>query len=1072
MSVRLINRWNGAINPDYFGNLSTILSEFQFSPTMQYLPALAFICFDQVFAVPYTIEGDLTEVVNSYALPDATRITTGLAYDPGLGVTDSTLWFGDSNGKLWGLNNEFLPVHQHSAGGDDSEAYISSTPFIYRTTVPDPENLGSAVTKPIVIFGISSPSADFDWNSLFAYVPDKDTQGSLPTGCTQIQALSTSLSNGVIYAGGNSVDYMSTSESNQVFGIRVDELVQGLRDFIIESQLMQDPDKPATDLNNSILHSVARYQTHLTIVDDLKAPRPHEAVKIWADQPNTQVIINDQPYTIGPSDSDYASVKTGVDGTLVIVSTAGNVNTSILRVWAPFMNSFERILIFPDHEFHGRVSNSYASSSTSDASYTDPDHPDLSSVVNYSGTSLFTDDEKTAGQPQQIAKATQQMRQGVDPGGSTQVQLGRVLSALQSADPNTPYVPYEDLTGMHYAPNNAIATRPVQINQATGLKLAVADPSQPYDPNSNPFSHTEINHADARTAIDQLEGLPWSPTDGGLPFEGRRVGNIFTDFWNWLTKVVAEIKQVIVSIAEDVYVGLQYVWNDIKKVFKAIIKVVEDIAHAIASFFVALAKLIKDIIEALSVLFHFGEIMWTQKWLAGQVTTQVSALKTLIQQNVIPNIDSFFGQSTTEIQQVFNQLRSKLNPNQGTKQLPGSGATSHTTFKAGPGSVGPNSSGSSRSVHCSWSLQKMKHGLPGTNLSPSTMQVADSSVSDFINTFIQRLSDGDLSSAFAQLKTDFTNTFSSCSVSTFFDNLLITLLDMIETLVLAAMDVAQAFVDGFMEIINDVIDTVMSAITSEIDIPVLSWLYHEITGEHLTILNLVTLVAAIPVTIIYRVVEGEYPSQGFEKASMTAVQVGINPPLPPFARRVLGVSAGMAAVIAGMINAFADAFGEESPPAPVSYIQTALGMVIAAITGPEVTYTDPSDPPSTDDWIAYGIGIAGLLIGVFGLPVVNLSADDSYMLSFILSLMSVVALAATIYTFINDGSFDPNSDASFAAALIGIFPGMVNPLKLFGEEAALLVAAIDGIAGFAVGAIGMFVTLDTTSIGVIEGLLS
>jgi hypothetical protein len=215
---------------------------------------------------------------------------------------------------------------------------------------------------------------------------------------------------------------------------------------------------------------VARYQTHLTIVDDLKAPRPNEAIKIWADQPNTQIMINGQSYMIGPGDSDYAAAKTGTDGTLVIVSNAGNVNTSMLRVWATFMDPYERILVFPDHEFHSRVSNSYASSSSaSDDSYTDPDHPDLSSVGNYKGTSLFTDDEKKAGQPTQVANATQQMRQGVDPGASTQVKLGRVLSALRATDPNTPYVPYEDLTGMHYAPNNAIATRPAQINQAMGL---------------------------------------------------------------------------------------------------------------------------------------------------------------------------------------------------------------------------------------------------------------------------------------------------------------------------------------------------------------------------------------------------------------------------------------------------------------------------------------------------------------------------------------------------------------------------------------------------------------------------
>jgi hypothetical protein len=139
----------------------------------------------------------------------------------------------------------------------------------------------------------------------------------------------------------------------------------------------------------------------------------------------------------------------------------------------------------------------------------------------------------------------------------------------------------------------------------------------------------------------------------------------------------------------------------------------------------------------------------------------------------------------------------------------------------------------------------------------------------------------------------------------------------------------------------------------------------------------------------------------------------------------------------------------------VSYLQTALGMVLTAITGPELTYTNPNDPPSLGDWAAYGSGVATLLLSVFGLPFFNLSEGASYLLDLLLGCMSGFTLAMSIGAFIDDGSFDPSSDASFAAAVIGTVPGMINLIKFFGEEAAILVAGIDVLAGLIVGVIDM-----------------
>ena len=113
---------------------------------------------------------------------------------------------------------------------------------------------------------------------------------------------------------------------------------------------------------------------HLTIVDDQKNPQSNETVKIWADVDGTVITVNGTQYTIGPADSAYATVRTSVDGSVVIVSDAANINTSALRVWASFMNPYERIVVFPDHEWHGRATNSY-NDPNADASKPDPSKP-------------------------------------------------------------------------------------------------------------------------------------------------------------------------------------------------------------------------------------------------------------------------------------------------------------------------------------------------------------------------------------------------------------------------------------------------------------------------------------------------------------------------------------------------------------------------------------------------------------------------------------------------------------------------------------------------------------------------
>jgi hypothetical protein len=652
------------------------------SGTPQLSWAIFYNCYDAVIAV------GAGPTLRKFPLPAGDNVSTGFAYD----AKTNAIWFGSYNGTLYCLDTNLNAVVNYN-----SAPHIFTTPVIYNDTQGDAS----------VLFGVSGQQ------DLLGFDPASGNVVAVPSGATRVFALSKSVTNGVIYVGGSNSGATTPGQYPQVFAIRVDQLPQAERAFIIESELMQDPDPNATGTGNisngplptnPIPPSVARYQTHLTVVDDQKTARPNETLKIWADVANTVITVGRRQYTIGPDDSAYATLTTGVDGSVVIVSDAPNINTSALRVWASFMDPFERILVYPDHEWHGRASSSYADPGA-DPNRPDPSKPNLSTAYRYDGTQLFSDDEKTQGAPTNVANAVAQMNAGLKPGGGSPASIAGALKTVHGSNPDAPYVAYLDLGGMHYGPNNARAKRTATVYSPFGLMLN--------KPQGGPHTFTPMSHSDARNAIDALDGAAWDPrnpngtaaSDARVTVVVGRSENIFADFWNWLVgeinQAVQAIENVIVSVADDIVVGINFIVNGVKQVFRAIIKVVDDVVNAIGSFFLQLAKLIEEVIEALSVLFHFGEIIWTHNWLKAQFETLFqNDLQKCIQDIVKPILQNAL--SNLNVPEKFCEFKKLVGLNGPINSVKGSGATSHSAYTI---------NGSSCSVQASWGTQHLKSGM-------------------------------------------------------------------------------------------------------------------------------------------------------------------------------------------------------------------------------------------------------------------------------------------------------------------------------------------------------------------------
>ena len=320
---------------------------------------------------------------------------------------------------------------------------------------------------------------------------------------------------------------------------------------------------------------------------------------------------------------------------------------SALRVWAGFMDPYERIVVNPDHEFHGRVASAHAN-----ANDDDPDKANLVSAKSYAGrngakpTPLFTTDEQTKRSAQELRERDFADEERL--GFRWHKQLGQ--DAVQPTDaarwwqqnsqthhPARPTVIERDssvttkIYGLCRPDAVQVTSRPTSLPRARrasqSRRVCSSTSQRVKSPHAATF--TETDHQTAQHEIDRRShrptaNPPWEQSsfstqraDGVLAVP--RAENIFTDFWNWLKrefeKLTIEITDVFVSIADEVMVGIRMLWNGVETVFKAIVKVIDDVASAIGSFFKMLLKFIEDVIAALSVLFHFGHIIATQKYL-------------------------------------------------------------------------------------------------------------------------------------------------------------------------------------------------------------------------------------------------------------------------------------------------------------------------------------------------------------------------------------------------------------------------------------------------------------------------
>jgi len=811
--------------------------------------------------------GNITHAVNLSVGPDNGGVNADLnvylnppnIFTSNLVYRNGTLWVGDTQGQIHALNSAF----QHVCSTPQQVA-PAGTAFWNISAYDD-------ASGNTTVFCAGGWLAEKPAPSLFAFDPANTVVEEIPTGATLVWELGP-ISNGVLPAAGG--DWGTKGQKGTIFGVRVDQVLATQRAFIVESQLLQDYNPPS-GAAQSVATTQARYQTHLTVVDDLKTPRPQQTVKIWAGEPGTTILVNGESFTVGPDDSSFASVQTGPDGMVSIVTDASDLSAVPLYIWSGFMDPYERVVVYPDREFHDRLMTAHAN-----AADDDPDKVNLATATSYDNKPLFTSQEQQTQTPSQVAGAIQQM------GGASGLNGSGVrTSGVRLAASAAKYTAYADLVGQHYFPFNVPASRPAAVANALGLSFIGEEGS------GLSFSSA----AEAALAIDALPGQVWTSDTAiaGAPL----LGGWFSDFWDWIKKnidgVVNKITHIIVSVAEEVYVGIRLIVNGVAKVFRAIIHTIEDVCKTIGAFFIKLGKLIVRVVEALSIFFHWDKIIQvhnalkqTMQGLLNSTSADMAAAVGVVQ--------TFFSSFEQALKDDINKLCGDSQKQAGVTQNR-QDPNAHTAFKV---------KGKSHAVQGMYMWNKTAaNGSSATETSSVALAATgDDPTWDLVNAIAAAAKN--LGHDFQQIGSDLSNTLKATSAKQLAGDLLKTLLDIIDLVIDVILDTSEGMAVACLQSLSMLVSAFNSLLTTPIDIPFVSWIYTEFIspGNPLTILDLFCLVIAIPIAFVGYAVMGAYP---FEAAKASG------PPLAsdPENRLALQISQGIGFIFQGFFVACSDFLG-------------------------------------------------------------------------------------------------------------------------------------------------------------------
>ncbi|MBJ3816009.1 hypothetical protein F9C28_13975 [Shimwellia pseudoproteus] len=381
-----------------------------------------------------------------------------------------------------------------------------------------------------------------------------------------------------------------------------------------------------------------------------------------------------------------------------------------------------------------------------------------------------------------------------------------------------------------------------QLNSVSGLRSAVITGD---DGTTTPLVSSSVSDADlqavatangqlgtvyhslAARSVGQPQRLLATPVPSALRVAG--IDAIIVDLGDLVSWLASGV-EAIIQIVKDAATG---VWNFVARiagsVYSAVLDVAEKVVAAAEWIFTTIKTAIKDLILFLEFLLNFNDVLVTHR-----------VMKNVYIQLVKHSIASI-ADLKADVISTFTTLQNDVNK---WADIPGFAQTPKSTGAASPPLSGQNSAPAQLGIH---HFQGNMSNAAATVNAPAVTTALFDDLVNFLN------NEGEtFSAACGAIKTDIIDNFDNLSVTQIIQKFTAivadTLLQTTENILCAVIDVFTQLAGGFLDLL-----------TTTIDIPVISWLYKKLTGDDLSCLDLFCFIAAIPATLVYKIINGKTP---------------------------------------------------------------------------------------------------------------------------------------------------------------------------------------------------------------------
>lgn len=334
------------------------------------------------------------------------------------------------------------------------------------------------------------------------------------------------------------------------------------------------------------------------------------------------------------------------------------------------------------------------------------------------------------------------------------------------------------------------------------------------------------------------------------------IGHLIGDALHFLEKIVDKLDSIAlkgitltIKVAESA-IPFTFVLNHLGVVGKALDIVFKHIAF--------IAELVVDALKLalawLALLFDWGSIINTHKAISSVLTSCLEQTKTGVPtffEDLQKTLEDMKKSSNSEFQKII----ASIDPSETLSQL----------AKVGNGPAGGTASGSAlrgvyhkHAVRCDYLRSHIVSGLATQGSPPTTVQEALSEPEPtqlFLEEFTKNLTK-DIKSAGEKVLALWSNVHSLSGV---LEASAASLLELVEALLDSIIDFLAAMASALGALVTYAIDHVLNDLSHHLHIPIVTWLYNEVTGDPLTIIDAVSLLLAIPITILSELMLGIPP---------------------------------------------------------------------------------------------------------------------------------------------------------------------------------------------------------------------